>query len=122
MKIWLLSDLNLEHADLLRELEIPNSDVCVIAGDLGRGVANGVHWLARYVVHSMPCVYVAGNHEFYKRSIDEGRTAAAKFPDMHFLENDSVVIDCARFVGATLWTDYQVVGRQEIAMRHARDA
>ena len=125
MKIWLLSDLHLEFADLRQPLAIPDADVCVMAGDLCRAPANGVHWLAKHIAHAMPCVYVAGNHEFYKGSIKEGledgRRAAAGFPDVHFLENDFVVIDGVRFIGATLWTDYRIEGHPEVAMFHARE-
>ena len=73
----------------------------------------------------MPCIYVAGNHEFYKGSIKEGledgRNAAAQFPNVHFLENDFVIIDGVRFLGATLWTDYRIEGHPELAMFHARE-
>ncbi|RWM39937.1 metallophosphoesterase [Mesorhizobium sp.] len=125
MKIWLLSDLHLEIAPLRQPLAIPDADVCVVAGDLCRAPANGVHWLAENIAHAMPCVYVAGNHEFYKGSIKEGledgRAAAARFPDVHFLENELVVIGGVRFVGATLWTDYRVEGHPELAIRNARE-
>lgn len=125
MRIWLLSDLHLEFADLRQALVIPAADVCVVAGDLRRGIASGVNWLAEQVAHAMPCVYVAGNHEFYKGSIKEGiesgRATAQGFANIHFLENDSVVIGGTRFLGATLWTDYQVEGQQDAAMRYARD-
>jgi len=125
MKIWLLSDLHLEYADLRQPLAIPDADVCVMAGDLCRAPANGVHWLARHIGHAMPCVYVAGNHEFYKGSIKEaledGRSAAAQFPNIHFLENEIAVIDGVRFIGAALWTDYRIEGHPEVAMFHARE-
>lgn len=125
MKLWLFSDLHLEVADLRQPLAIPDADVCVVAGDLCRAPANGVHWLAKHVAHAMPCVYVAGNHEFYKESIQEGledgRNTAAGFPDVHFLENDSVIIDGVRFIGATLWTDYRIEGHPDLAMVYARE-
>lgn len=125
MKIWVLSDLHLEFADLRQPLTIPGADVCVVAGDLCRAVANGVHWLGKNIAHAMPCVYVAGNHEFYKGSIKEGladgRAAAEQFPEVHFLENDAVIIDGVRFLGATLWTDYRIEGRPALAMAHARE-
>lgn len=125
MKIWLLSDLHLEYADLRQPLAIPDADVCVMAGDLCRAPPNGVHWLARHIAQAMPCVYVAGNHEFYKGSIKEGledgKAAAAQFPNVHFLENDIAVIDGVRFIGATLWTDYRIEGHPEVAMFHARE-
>jgi predicted MPP superfamily phosphohydrolase len=123
--VWLLSDLHLEFADLRQPLAIPDADVCVVAGDLCRAVANGVYWLAKNVAHAMPCIYVAGNHEYYKGSIKEGledgRNAAAGFPNVHFLENDFVVIDGVRFLGATLWTDFRIEGHPEVAMFHARE-
>ncbi len=125
MKIWILSDLHLEYADLRRPLAIPDADVCVMAGDLCRAPANGVHWLAKHIAHAMPCIYVAGNHEFYKGSIKEGledgKSAAAGIPDVHFLENDQVVIDRFRFLGATLWTDFRIQSSPELGMHHARE-
>ncbi|MBH0240002.1 metallophosphoesterase [Methylobrevis albus] len=80
IKLWIFSDLHLEYAPLRELLAIPDADVCVVAGDLCRGPANSVRWLAEHIAPSMPCVFVAGNHEFYKGSIreglEEGRRAA----------------------------------------------
>ncbi|MHA6688772.1 metallophosphoesterase, partial [Mesorhizobium sp. A556] len=125
MKIWVFSDLHLEYADLRQPLVIPNADVCIVAGDLCRAAANGAHWLAKHIAPSMPCIYVAGNHEFYKGSIreglEDGHAAATQFPDVHFLENEFVVIDSVRFIGATLWTDYRIEGHRELAMFNARE-
>lgn len=54
-------------------------------------------------------VYVAGNHEFYHgkfyAAIDYLRAECARFPNVHFLECDTVTIDGVVFVGGTLWTD-----------------
>lgn len=124
MKIWLLSDLHLEYADLRHPLKIPDADVCVVAGDLCRAPANGVHWLGKHIPTDMPCIYVAGNHEFYgggiHEGLEDGRAAAAKFENIHFLEDASVVIQSVRFLGATLWTDYRIEGSPELAMHYAR--
>src|SRR5690606_34342396 len=72
MKIWILSDLHLEYAGLKEPLKPPDADVCVMAGDLCWIIDIGVHWLARHIAPAMPCIYVAGNHEFYKGAIVEG--------------------------------------------------
>lgn len=124
MRIWVLSDLHLEYADLKKPLEPPDADVCVMAGDLCRGIDKGVRWLAEHIAPAMPCVYVAGNHEFYKGSIKEGiaagRAAAMETPGVHFLENDAVTLGGVRFLGATLWTDFRIEGAPESAMDHAR--
>jgi hypothetical protein len=54
----------------------------------------------------MPCVYVAENHEFYKGSVDEGpEKRRSAFPGKRI-----VVINCVLFIGATLWTDYEIMG------------
>lgn len=54
-------------------------------------------------------VYVAGNHEFYNgkwvKGIQYMRETCAAYPNVHFLERDSVKIDDVTFVGGTLWTD-----------------
>ena len=54
-------------------------------------------------------VYVAGNHEFYHgkffAGIDYLRQECAQYPNVHFLERDSVKIGDVTFVGGTLWTD-----------------
>jgi Icc-related predicted phosphoesterase len=66
----------------------------------------------------MPVVFVAGNHEFYHSSIVEGIVkggeAAARFPNLHFLEIFGVW-----FFGATLWTDFEIMGSRALAMDHA---
>ena len=64
-------------------------------------------------------VYVGGNHEFYGHDrhgeLADGRTEAAKHPNIHLLEGDSVLIDGFEFLGCTLWTDYKYAGVREQA-------
>lgn len=54
-------------------------------------------------------VVVAGNHEFYHgkwvASLIHLRAEYAQFPNVHFLERDTKVIDDVTFIGGTLWTD-----------------
>lgn len=54
-------------------------------------------------------VYVAGNHEFYHgkwaRTLTTLRDECKKYPNVHFLEMDSVKIGDVTFLGGTLWTD-----------------
>jgi Icc-related predicted phosphoesterase len=125
VKVWVMSDLHLEVAPLDRPLEVPEADLCIVAGDLCRGVANGVSFLARLLESRMPCLYVAGNHEYWGSGIGEeiaaGKAAAACHPGIHFLENTAVTIGGIRFFGATLWTDFSLRGHRAIAMRHARE-
>lgn len=126
MRIWPLSDLHLEVDDISYRFKMPdNVDVCVCTGDLvNKSPARGIEWLAEHV--HVPTIYVAGNHEYYRGSLVDGlaeaREVAAGFPNIHFLENDQVVIGDVRFIGATLWTDYKLMGDQALGMLHAKSS
>lgn len=118
MKLHVLSDLHLEFAPhLVNEDAARTADVIVLAGDLHTGT-QAIGW-ARQSFPDKPIIYVAGNHEFYGHHWDkllEQLRSEAQVHGVHFLENDSVIIDGVRFLGATLWTDFDYFGR---AKRHA---
>lgn len=130
MKIWTFSDLHLEVCPLSDPLEPPaGTDVCVMAGDLtNKSPARMIQWLAENIAYpfGIPVVCVAGNHEYYRGSLmdglNEAREVAKTYPDVHFLENDLVAIDGVRFIGATLWSDFRIMGQQPLAMEMARGA
>ncbi|MBK9236739.1 MAG: metallophosphoesterase [Rhodoferax sp.] len=112
MKIQLASDLHLEflERDWPRERLIecaPDADVLVLAGD----IAKGTDALTLFADWPVPVIYLAGNHEFYGQFLDPMRKRmreVAKDCGIHFLDNDSIEIDGVRFLGTTLWTDYQL--------------
>lgn len=119
MKLWIISDLHLEFDDATaaRGIPIPDADVAVVAGDvLSRGAENSIEWLAQHVAPVLPVVCVAGNHEWYgcRYGIDEGmrRAKALRLPDVHFLEDGEAVLGSVRFVGCTLWTDFELDGSE----------
>jgi len=116
MKIFLASDIHTEHAT---EAVDPNSysecldfdypeaaDVIVLAGDIGEGVL-GLEWAANKFIDK-PIIYVAGNHEYYNNdlSVINDMRLKAKELGIFFLENDEVIINDVRFLGCTLWTDF----------------
>jgi len=117
MKIQLASDLHLEF--LQRDwpgerliAPVPGADVLVLAGDIANG-ADACRLFASWPSHPVrvPMIYVAGNHELYNHPIDPmlaNIRKGAELNNIHFLENDSVVIGGVRFLGTTLWTDYRL--------------
>jgi predicted phosphodiesterase len=111
MKFLLLSDLHLEQGNPLVSTTPDNIDAVVLAGDIHQGT-EGIGW-ARSRWPSLPIVYVAGNHEFYghgwESTLDDMRKDAKKH-NIAFLENDSTSVCGIRFLGATLWTDYELFG------------
>lgn len=114
MKLYVVSDLHLEFAAFdatAHEHAWRDADVIVLAGDIGKG-SDGIKW-GRQVFGSKPIVYVLGNHEYYGydwlKLIPQARDVARQH-EVHFLEDDTVVIDGVRFLGCTLWTDFELFG------------
>lgn len=87
------------------------ADVIVLAGDIWKH-EGGIAW-ARATWPSHQIIYVAGNHEFYGRNRLEVLSRlriAARECNVDFLDNDELIIDDTRFLGATLWTDFRLFG------------
>jgi predicted phosphodiesterase len=126
MKIHPISDLHIDFAPYRPMDPMPlaiDADVVVLAGDLCNGLS-GVQW-AKKAFANKPVVYVAGNHESYDSVLSDNIAAIraeTAGTNVHFLENSAVVIDGVRFLGATLWSDFEVEGSswREQAMLAAR--
>ena len=118
MKIHLLSDLHLEFKDFAPPPT--DADVVVLAGDVhikGRGV----EWAKK--TFDKPVVMVMGNHDYWSGSLAhtlKKSEEAAAGSHVHLLHNRAVVIDGVRFLGATLWTDFQLMGNAPLAMWDAQ--
>jgi predicted phosphodiesterase len=114
-RIAVMSDLHREH---FNGTPTPawqsTADVVVLAGDIDSDNL-GVLWAAENF--KQPVVYVAGNHEHYGRNLRavlvRCREAAAD-TNVCFLENNLVVLDGVRFIGCTLWTDFELWGKDQI--------
>lgn len=118
MQLLILSDLHLEFSNLpFAETE---ADVIVLAGDISKS-DHGIYW-ARTVWPTKEIIYIAGNHEFYRMNrqdvVAKLRIAAAE-TGVHFLDTDEVVINDVRFLGSTLWTDFQLYGNRQRDMEVA---
>lgn len=129
MKVLILSDLHLAHQGFSpiyegRRID-EEADVVVLAGDIHDGVA-GMRW-GRETFPDKPIVYVAGNHEFYgfdwTHHVDSMREAARTY-DIEFLEADAVDLAGVRFLGCSLWTDFELFGegKRTDALRLAKSS
>lgn len=117
MKIQIVSDLHLEFCDIFIK-NAGDTDVLILSGDIlvieklikpeaGKLMLD---FLKRVCFQFPQVVYVAGNHEFYSsgkfyQGIEDLRAICSQFPNLHFLERDTVTINDILFVGGTLWTD-----------------
>lgn len=107
MKLHVLSDLHTEFADF--SPPETDADVVILAGDIGVGFG-GIEWaVSRYP--KVPVVYVPGNHEYYGHDIGLTCELKATAPtNIHVLNNDSFELQGIRFLGSTLWTDFNLHG------------
>jgi Icc-related predicted phosphoesterase len=118
MRIRILSDLHLEFGSFtLPEVQ---ADAVILAGDVHVGV-KGIAW-CREQFPDTPVIYVPGNHEYYggamPRLTGKLREAAAGSL-ISVLENNAVEIAGVTFLGATLWTDFRLLGDPLLASREA---
>ena len=134
MKIQLLSDLHLEtHPDFVAE-PAPGADVLVLAGDIGSYQAGSAllrsgdtdFGLQRFSPRHgwpTPVLFVPGNHEYDGLDFDETHARLQQTCaqlGITWLERESVVLAGVRFVGTTLWTDFDALGPLATQMPEAR--
>ena len=129
MNIQLLSDLHLESHPHFSAQPLAGADVLVLAGDIGSYQLNSDltrlavpdFGLARFSprpVHEggagwpTPVIFVPGNHEYDGLEFDEAhqrlRQACERW-GLIWLEQESVVLQGVRFVGCTLWSDFDAL-------------
>jgi predicted phosphodiesterase len=121
MKIQLLSDLHLEVHPNFRPAPAPEADVLVLAGDIGsyqKGsqLADADFGLARFSPLSgwpTPVLFLPGNHEYDLLDFDVAHARLRETCErlgMVWLEREVVMLQGVRFVGTTLWTDFDALG------------
>ncbi|VTU24617.1 metallophosphoesterase [Variovorax sp. PBL-E5] len=107
MKLNILSDLHLSRGGLPHPKT--DADLVILAGDIARP-AQAMAWARGF---DRPVLYVAGNHEFYGGSVDgtlRELKALSAGTGIQVLDDESIVIDGVRFLGTTLWTDFNLLG------------
>ena len=107
LRLHILSDLHLS----VQGMPPPevHADLTILAGDIARPAA-AMQWAGSL---GRPVLYVPGNHEFYGGDIGGTRRQLADLAaehGVHLLDQDSLVFGGVRFLGATLWTDFQLFG------------
>lgn len=119
MRIQIVSDLHLS----VRPFELPATDaaVVVVAGDVARP-REAVDWMASI---PKPVLFVAGNHEFYGGTIDGTRAELRRLAAgtrIRVLDDDEAVIDGVRFLGSTLWTNFDLFDSEASRSEAMREA
>lgn len=125
MLIRAYSDIHLET----RVFEVPPLDTdanstLVLAGDLDTGIgifknkwpktkgAQKFPWILTVAKRFKHVVVVYGNHDYWSEHFGHAEDKARRLleamgvDNVHILSGDSVVLDGVKFIGTTLWTDY----------------
>ncbi len=124
MNIQLLSDLHLESNPGFMPTPAPGADVLVLAGDIGSYQNNSAlsasgdtdFGLGRFSPHKgwpTPVLFVPGNHEYDGLDFDEAHhrlQATCARLGITWLEREVVELRGVRFVGTTLWADFDALG------------
>ena len=126
MRIQLLSDLHLERYPDFVPLPGTDVDVLVLAGDIGSyqagsDLATDDFGLGRFSPerfgHQWPRVlYVPGNHEFDSLEFEPTRARLRQTCDelgIEWLDREVIEIGTVRFVGTTLWSDFDALAVSE---------
>lgn len=144
MKFQLVSDLHLEFAETIPEVE-SHCDTLFLAGDLGYPNKPSYEEFLTNMSNKFQHVYlVAGNHEFYRNDYHTAKQQLRKVcsqTGVHFLDRKSVVHHDQdtnqeyRVVGCTLWShvptehetivsktlnDYRMIQYTDPVMGHKR--
>ncbi|MEY8802124.1 metallophosphoesterase [Leisingera sp. XS_AS12] len=99
-------------------------DAILIAGDLDRASSHVASLVEIHQAWQVPVVSIFGNHEPYGSSQEETvscvsedlAVARAAGHDIHVLDRDELIIGDTRILGATLWTDFDILGNREAQM------
>lgn len=120
MKIQLLSDLHLEVHPKLQIAPAPDADLLILAGDIGsyqRGsqLEDNDFGLRRFSPRHgwpVPVLFLPGNHEYDMLDFDETHDRLRRLCQelgMIWLERETQVLQGVRFVGTTLWSDFDAL-------------
>ena len=124
MKVQLLSDLHLETNPGFTPTPAAGADVLVLAGDIGSyqtgsaltSSGDGDFGLARFSpLHGWPTpvLFVPGNHEYDGLDFDLAHTRLKETClrlGITWLEREVVHMGNVRFIGTTLWADFDALG------------
>ncbi|MDR6453464.1 metallophosphoesterase [Variovorax paradoxus] len=111
MKLLILSDLHLEFG--IFNVPKVDYDVVILAGDIFVPGSKAMRWARRADIfgETVPIVFVPGNHEFYSgvlQTTQKEMALTAAACKVHLLAPGEAVIDGIRFLGCTLWTDFEL--------------
>lgn len=122
MKVAQCSDMHIEFGDYQFDRTV-EADVLILGGDIllsynfepynkiieGTKSDRFHKFLEQASAQFKDVIYIMGNHEHYHgdfaKSESNIRECMSRYPNIHFLEKESITIGDVTFVGGTMWTN-----------------
>ncbi|MBF5005243.1 metallophosphoesterase [Diaphorobacter caeni] len=134
MRLQFLSDLHLETHPRFQPSPAPGADVLVLAGDVGSyqqgsRLTDEYFGLERFsplpqFAHwPTPVIFVPGNHEYDGLDFDEAHERLRRSCDklgLIWLERETLEMTGVRFIGTTLWSDFDALAQEDEKSHPAR--
>jgi hypothetical protein len=119
-----MSDLHLEVHPHYHPSPAPGAQVLVLAGDIGSYQAGsqlegddfGLERFSPRLGWPVPVLYVPGNHEYDNLDFDETHARLRETCErlgITWLERETLVLEGVRFIGTTLWADFDALVTEE---------
>jgi predicted phosphodiesterase len=124
VKFQLLSDLHLETQPHLQFAPAPGAELLVLAGDIGSyqpgsalpGEDFGLERFSPARGWPVPVLFVPGNHEYDNLDFDATHARLRQTCErlgITWLERETLVLQGVRFIGTTLWSDFDALALQQ---------
>jgi len=124
VKFQLLSDLHLEVHPHYQPRPAADAQLLVLAGDIGsyqpgsllKGDDFGLERFSPRCGWPVPVIFVPGNHEYDGMDFDVADTRLREVCDrlgIIWLERETRMLGSVRFIGTTLWTDFDALAKPE---------
>lgn len=104
-------------------LHNPKWDVLAILGDVAVDFNLLEEFFYYKVPQDIPVLFVPGNHEFegkeYHQTLQQLQDIFQHFPNVTLLHNKAITIQNVKFIGSTLWTNFDLHNTQQESMAWA---
>ena len=106
-KLQIISDVHTECGMSVEKFAslLKTADVTVLAGDIVNRASKLAPFLKECKKISTFVIFVCGNHEYYRKSVDQDYAEICKQEDVVFLQRNRIKVDGIWFCGATLWSN-----------------